>query len=146
MTNEVVTPMQEHTPTIPPAPGFKLGVLLKETLIKTEDVHSKRQFTDGEEMTPPQKIQIIGIENGRYFKKRGRKSSSFRFIHGPPEVVNFATHLNYAFQLVDSASFVEPPPGFENFTKHTRPTRRIFLSKVQGRTTTERHQRDQEEK
>lgn len=116
-------------------PSFKLGILTHETLIETENVHSKRQFIEGEEQSTAQKIQRTGDDNGREFRKRGRKSRSFRLIHGSPEVVNFETNPHSALKLVDPISFVEPPPGFKNFKKHTRPTRRIHLAKVQGRVS-----------
>lgn len=61
-------------------PSFKLEVSLQETLIENEDAHSKRPLSEGEDMSPAHKIQRTGNENGRVFKKRGRKSSSFRFF------------------------------------------------------------------
>lgn len=117
-------------------PSFQLGISYKDTLFETEDVHSKRHLSEGEEISPAHKFQRTGLENGRVFKKRERKASSFRFSHGPPEMVNFSTHPNSAFQLVDPTVFLEPPPGFESFKKYTRPTRRINLAKGKEKVST----------
>lgn len=136
LDKEEVRPFAEEEKSLEDKrPSFQLGVLLQETLVENEDVHSKRQLFEGDEMSPAHKIQRTGDENERVFKKKGRKSSSFRFDHGSPAEVNFTTHPNSAFQLVDPAIFIEPPPGFESFKKYTRSTRRIQLAKVQGRVS-----------
>lgn len=120
------------------APGFILKVSPQETLLENDEVHSKRLLPTSEETAPAQKLQRTDSTVEEGYKKGRKESSSFRFIHGPPETVNFVAQTNSVFQLVDPAAFDEPPPGFENFKNHTISTKRVQIAKVQGKLTTEK--------
>lgn len=43
---------EEEQPKLTATPSFQLGILYKETLVEYEYVHSKRQLSDGKEMSP----------------------------------------------------------------------------------------------
>lgn len=107
-------------------------------MLENDEAHSKRLLPTSEEMAPAQKLQRNDSAVKEGYKKGRKESSSFRFIHGPPDRVNFVAQTNSVFQLVDPVTFDEPPPGFENFKNHTISTKRVHIAKVQGKLATEK--------